>query len=175
MDWKDISGAVGKVAPILGTLLGGPAGGAVGALVASALGTANDADSVSAAMAGNPEAAVKLREIETNRAIRLQELAVQAAVTELQTAAADRADARKMQVSSHSPVPALLSISVTLGYFGILVGMMVGSLKVSDSQALLLMLGSLSTAWGAVMAFWFGTTRDSGEKTRLLAQSQPVK
>ena len=38
MEWKDVANVVGKAAPILGTLLGGPAGAAVGALVASALG-----------------------------------------------------------------------------------------------------------------------------------------
>jgi hypothetical protein len=88
-------------------------------------------------------------------------------------AAGDRASARNMQTSKPSLVPAMLSVGVTVGYFGILVGMMVGVLNVSDSQALLLMLGSLSTAWGMVMAFWFGTTRDSGRKTELLAQSAP--
>jgi hypothetical protein len=80
-----------------------------------------------------------------------------------------------MQKNLRSNIPALLSILVTGGYFGILVGMMVGWLKVSDSQALLLMLGSLSTAWGMVMAFWFGTTSDSGRKTELLALTPPVK
>ncbi len=96
-------------------------------------------------------------------------------VTDLEAlAVADRKDARGMQVSKPSPVPAVLSISVTLGYFGILIGMMLGWLKVDNSQALLLMLGSLSTGWGVVMAFWFGTTRDSGRKTELLAQSTPT-
>lgn len=96
-------------------------------------------------------------------------------VTDLEAiAAGDRKDARAMQVSKPSPVPAMLSFLVTVGYFGILVGMMTGKLVVSDSQALLIMLGSLGTAWGGVMAFWFGTTRDSSRKTELLAQSAPA-
>ena len=49
MDWKDIAGTVGKAAPLLGTLLGGPAGGAVGAIIASALGTGGSADEVAQA------------------------------------------------------------------------------------------------------------------------------
>ena len=64
---------------------------------------------------------------------------------------------------------------MTVGYFAILIGMMFDVLKVKDSQALLLMLGSLTTGWGVVMAFWFGTTNDSARKTELLAQSTPVK
>jgi len=63
---------------------------------------------------------------------------------------------------------------VTFGYFAILAGMMLSVLHVADSQALLLMLGSLSTAWGG-MAFWFGATSDSARKTELLANSSPVK
>ncbi|GLR26496.1 hypothetical protein GCM10007875_15860 [Limnobacter litoralis] len=77
-----------------------------------------------------------------------------------------------MQKTVRSKIPAVLSVLVTLGFFGLLIGMMTGYLHVSDSQALLLMLGSLSTGWGAVMAYWFGTTHDSGRKTELLA---PIK
>ena len=70
---------------------------------------------------------------------------------------------------------AVLSLLVTLGYFGVLIGMMTQVFKVTDSQALLIMLGSLGTAWGMVMAFWFGTTRSSQDKTEILAKSPAVK
>jgi hypothetical protein len=80
-----------------------------------------------------------------------------------------------MQIATKSYMPAVLSALVTVGYFSILIGMMRGALKVDDSQALLIMLGSLGTAWGAVMAFWFGSTHGSAEKTRLLAASPPPK
>jgi hypothetical protein len=78
MEWKDVANVVGKAAPILGTLLGGPAGAAVGALVASALGSGNTPDEVSQALVSNPEAAVKLKEIESRRQVDLQTLVVQA-------------------------------------------------------------------------------------------------
>lgn len=83
MNWKDIAGTVGKHAPLLGTLLAGPAGGAIGAIVSSALGTGNDPGEVAQALATNPEAAVKLRQIEADRAVRLQELATDQAKAEL--------------------------------------------------------------------------------------------
>jgi hypothetical protein len=114
-----------------------------------------------------------LKKADQDFALQMQELGFKQ-VTDLEAlAGADRKDARALQMARPSPVPALLSIGVTVGYFGILVGMLRGGLKVDDSQALLLMLGSLGTAWGAVMAFWFGTTRDSSRKTELLAQAQP--
>ena len=87
LEWKDIADAVGRTAPLLGTLLGGPAGAAVGALVASALGTGADPDAVAKEIAANPEAALKLREIEARRQIDLQGLAVDWAQAEMQAAA----------------------------------------------------------------------------------------
>ena len=87
MDWKDIAGTVGKAAPILGTLLGGPAGAAVGGLIASALGTGNNPDEVAAAVAG-PDALVKLREIEAKRQTDLQGLLTAQAKAEIAAAVA---------------------------------------------------------------------------------------
>jgi len=88
MEWKDVAGTVGKVAPMLGTLIGGPAGAVVGGLVASALGVGSTPDEVSQALATNPEAAVKLKQIEADRQVRLQELLVQAASAEITAASA---------------------------------------------------------------------------------------
>lgn len=83
MDWKDLGKVVGSVAPILGTLIGGPAGTAVGALIASALGTSNTPDAVQQALQTNPDAAVKLAQIEKDRQVELQNLLVQAEASRL--------------------------------------------------------------------------------------------
>jgi hypothetical protein len=83
MSWKDIASAVGGAAPILGTLVAGPAGGAIGGLIASALGVANTPDDVSRALATNPDAAVKLAQIEKDKAVELQTLLVQAEANRL--------------------------------------------------------------------------------------------
>ena len=78
MNWTDIAKTVGSAAPLLGTLLGGPAGAAVGAMVASALGTGATPDEVSQALTVNPDAAVKIKQIEAARQVDLQQLVVQA-------------------------------------------------------------------------------------------------
>lgn len=78
MEWKDVAKAVGAAAPILGTLLGGPAGAAIGAIVASGLGVGNTPDEVSQALQINPDAAIKLKQIESTRQVELQTLVVQA-------------------------------------------------------------------------------------------------
>jgi len=62
--WDKIKDVVGSVAPMAGSMLAGPAGGAVGSMLASALGVDNTPDAVAAAIKSDPQAAVKIREIE---------------------------------------------------------------------------------------------------------------
>jgi len=174
MDWKAI---VGTVAPWIGTALGGPLGGLAVDAAAKALGLSESTvDAVKGAISGaTPEQMLALKKADQDFALKMQELGF-AQVKDLEAiAAGDRASARDMLKSIRSPIPPILSLLVTLGYFGILVGMMTQVFKVTDSQALLIMLGSLSTAWGMVMAFWFGTTRGSQDKTEILAKAPPVK
>lgn len=173
MDFTDL---IKTVAPWIGTALGGPLGGLAVEAAANALGVSEKTtDALKSALGGaTAEQVLALKQADQAFALQMQSLGFKQ-ITDLEAiAAGDRKDARAMQVAKQSPIPALLSLLVTLGYFGILVGMMTGHLAVSDSQALLIMLGSLGTAWGGVMAFWFGTTRDSSRKTELLAQSAPA-
>lgn len=173
----DFTSIIRTVAPWIGTALGGPLGGMAVEAAANALGLSDKTiDAVKTAIIGaTPEQMLALKQADQAFAIQMQALDFKQ-ISDLEAlAAGDRASARSMQTAKPSPVPALLSLLVTGGYFGILVGVMLGWLHIDDSQALLLMLGSLTTAWGAVMAFWFGTTRDSGVKTQLLANSTPIK
>jgi hypothetical protein len=77
MDWKDLKGIVGKAAPLLGTLLGGPAGAAVGSLVASVLGVDNEPDEVKKALEADPSLLLKLREAEMQQQTDLQRMMVE--------------------------------------------------------------------------------------------------
>ena len=139
MDWKDIAGIVGKAAPILGTLLGGPAGTAVGGLIASALGTGNDPAEVAAAMA-DPASAIKLREVEARRQVDLQALAVDMAKAEIATAAADRASAREREAKTGDTfTPRTLAMLVTLGFFGVLAWLLSYGKPDTGGDALLVM------------------------------------
>lgn len=174
----DFTKIIATVAPWIGTALGGPLGGMAVTAAANALGlTDKTTDAIKQAISGaTPEQMLALKEADHSFALQMQSLGFKQ-ITDLEAlAAADRKDARGMQTATRSRVPAALSIVVTVGYFGILVGLLTGKLSVvDDSQALLLMLGSLSTGWGVVMAFWFGTTSDSGRKTELLAQAPAIK
>ena len=163
------------LAPLLGTALGGPLGGAAASFIADKLGIENKTIEAvsevlnSGKMTADQITQIKLAEIDFAKWGKQNNIDLE------KVHADDRNSARQMFSVVRSKMPAILSIVVTSGYFGILIGMMLGTLKVTDSQALLIMLGSLSTAWGMVMAFWFGTTSGSTTKTELLANSTPVK
>ena len=172
----DFTKLLATIAPWIGTAIGGPLGAVAVDFAATALGlTDKTAEAVKTALGGaTPEQLLALKQADQAFSVQMQALGFKQ-ITDLEALAVDdRKDARAMQVAKPSHVPATLSTLVTAGYFGILVGIMRGWLSIDDSQALLLMLGSLTTAWGAVMAYWFGTTRDSGIKTALLAQA-PAK
>ena len=62
--WDSIKDTVGSVAPMAGSMLAGPAGGAVGSMLASALGVDSTPDAVADAIKTDPQAAIKIRQIE---------------------------------------------------------------------------------------------------------------
>lgn len=173
MDWKAL---IGTVAPWIGTALGGPLGGAAVGAVADALGLSDKTEaSIKAALSGvTPEQMLLLKNADQAFAVKMQELGY----TNLEKMAAlavdNTKDARAMQVSTRSWIPAVLAVIITCGFFGILIGMLRGDLTATDNQALLIMLGALGAAWGAVVNFFFGSTAESGRKTELLAQAPPV-
>jgi hypothetical protein len=76
MDWKDIGRSlVSQGVPLLGGLLGGPAGAVAGKLVAGLFGAdPENPEEVMNAIQGDPNAMVKLRELENNHKQKLQEL-----------------------------------------------------------------------------------------------------
>lgn len=172
----DFTSVLKTVAPWIGTALGGPLGGLAVDAATKALGVSEKtSEGLKAALAGaTPADMLALKKADQDFQAQMTELGFKSQAELEGIAANDRASARDMQKSIHSWVPSALSILVTSGFFLLLGGMMLGWLKISDSQALLLMLGSLTTGWGVVMAYWFGSTSGSAQKTDIIARSQPV-
>jgi len=178
MNWSDVGRVIGGAAPTLGALLGGPAGGAVGALIASALGTASDPDSVNAAIAANPEAMVKVQELQLNAKVQLQQLAVTAEMNRMQAEglqyaaeAADRDSARTLAAKQPNDVVRPILTFVTLGgslfvVVAILIGWATEAIK--DPVASLtvgMVLGLWLGMTKEVMGFWFGMTKESQKQS----------
>lgn len=77
--WREVGQFLKGSLPILGTALGGPAGGAIGALVSSALGTDATPEAALAKLQQDPEAILKykLAELESNKDVLVASLNAQ--------------------------------------------------------------------------------------------------
>ncbi|HGF7476871.1 TPA: 3TM-type holin [Vibrio mimicus] len=80
--WDKIKSLIGGTAPLVGSLIGGPAGGTVGVLIADALGVENTPDAIEAELLRNPDALLKIKQMEIDERIRLRELSYQQAEME---------------------------------------------------------------------------------------------
>lgn len=156
------------IAPTLASALGGPLAGLAVEAVSKAIGI--DPKDVTKTIAegkltGDQIALIKQAEVEM--AARAQELGLDFA----KLAVDDRKSAREMQSTNNSWVPGLMAIVVTIGFFGILIGLMTEHFK--TSEALMLMLGSLGTAWTGIIAFYFGSSAGSQAKDEMIHNSTP--
>lgn len=76
--WDAIRDTVGKAAPLLGSALGGPAGGAVGSMIAGVLGVEDKPDAINKALQSDPEAAIKLQKLQQEHERKLQGMVLEA-------------------------------------------------------------------------------------------------
>ena len=74
MSWESVKEFLGTSAPVVGSLLGGPAGGAVGGLVASWLGVEDKAEAVMRKLQTDPEALARIQEMEVQERMQLRQL-----------------------------------------------------------------------------------------------------
>ena len=160
MDWLK------QIAPTVATALGGPLAGMAVSAISKAIGV--DEDKVQDMISSNKlnadqVAQLKLAEIELAK--QAQELGLNFEKLEVE----DRKSAREMQATTRSMMPPLLASAVTVGFFGIVVMMFFNQVD-SNNPAILMMLGSLGTAWTGIIAYYFGSSAGSQAKTEMMAK-----
>jgi hypothetical protein len=160
-----------QIAPTIATAMGGPLMGMAVSAVSKAIGVEPDKvqDIISSGKLTSEQIAqIKIAEIELKRqenelGLNFESLAVD-----------DRKSAREMQATTRSIVPPALAAIVTVGFFGIMVMMLLGKVD-SNNPAILMMLGSLGTAWTGIIAYYFGSSAGSQAKTDLLSKVPAIK
>ena len=160
MDWLK------QIAPTIATALGGPLAGMAVSAISKAIGVdeAKVGDLISNnKLTADQIAQVKLAEIELQK--QAQELGLNFEKLEVE----DRKSARDMQSATRSMMPPLLAGAVTIGFFSIMVMMFFNKID-SANPAILMMLGSLGTAWTGIIAYYFGSSAGSQAKTDLLSK-----
>jgi hypothetical protein len=174
-DWKAV---VRTVAPALATALGTPLAGMATKVITDALLGADNVEEATdemlatAVRTATPEALIALKQAD----LQFQRDMAKLEIDLEQINAQDRANARKRETDTGDLwTPRLLAGGVTTGFFGVLVWLLANGIPESGGEALLVMLGSLGTAWAGIMAYYFGTNAQSGRKTELLARAEAIK
>lgn len=174
MEWKDLATTVGKVAPVLGTVLGGPVGtiaGTAGALICNLFG--DDVEptpkAILKAINGDPESMLKLRQLEVDEKLqlmRLQEKQIEADLENVKSARKRETILTKSGSASGWIPPAIISTVITIG-FGFMVYYVL-SMTTEPSQAAVLMLGILGTGFTAVINYYLGSSAGSARKDNMV-------
>lgn len=171
---KTFGPLIGSVAPTIATALGGPVAGMAVKAISGALFGHDGAskDDIMTALA-NPtgDQLAALKKIDADFAVQMKALDIDLE----RIAAGDRASARDMQKETKDWIPRALAVSVTVGFFAILLYMLVYGLPTTGNEALLLLLGALQTAWGGIIAFYFGSSSGSQKKDQMIYNSKPLE
>jgi len=165
MDWLK------QIAPTVASALGGPLAGMAVSAISKAIGV--DESKVGDLISNNKLTAEQVAQIKIAE-IELQKQAQELGLNFEKLAVDDRKSAREMQATTRSIVPPALAAIVTVGFFGILVMMLMGKVD-SNNPAILMMLGSLGTAWTGIIAYYFGSSAGSQAKTDLLSKAPAIK
>ncbi len=166
LSWDSVGKAVADVAPVLGTLFAGPAGGAVGAMIASTLGTSNDPDAILAKIKADPESLLKIKQLESDEREHIRELQIQtlnAELTDIQSARNNNKD---------HWMPSVLTVFLTLMVCAMTWAVINTTIPAENKDMAVYIFGVVTGAWGSSITYWLGTSRSSYNKDKILAGAQ---
>jgi len=148
---------LGNIAPALATAVAGPAGGLVVSAIASKLGVKDTVDEVAKAIAGDPEAALKLAQID------LETLKTQHANT------ADARDMQKVALQQSDIFSKRFTMYLTMFwslaavvYIGFITFSVIPDKNIRFADTILGFI--LGTVVATLLNFWFGSSIGSKEK-----------
>ena len=159
-------------------------GGPLGIMAASAVGNAlgiekvDPADlegAITKAQIKDPDALVKLQTAEQDFKLQMEKLGLDSAARLEEIAAEDRSSARAREVAVRDKIPAILAISITGGFFGLLALLLFRGVPADSLQVVGVMTGSLGTAWVGIVTYYFGSSRGSADKSRIIGDIAQTK
>lgn len=183
---KKIGDGIANIAPTLGAVLsttgvGAPAGAAVSAIgtlcKVFGLGSQATASDVATAMLADPAAQLKVAQAEND--FKLEAMKNDTEALKLQLA--DVQSARDMKANETKATGKrdiniyILAWFLILGFFALMGILLFVKLPEDSSGVIYMLFGTLSTAFGAVINYFYGSSASSGEKTELLAKAQAIK
>lgn len=178
--WDNIKELIGTSAPVIGTLLGGPAGGAVGGLISKVLEVDNTPEAIELALMNNPDALLKIKELETSKELAILQAELehkridvgsvidnrkldnekdQMFLSDKQSARSRQTDSEKATGKVDVALYVIAGVIVVAFFVSILALIFITLDKQSGTYELLLMLfGALTTKFGTVVDYFFGAS-----------------
>ena len=182
MNLKEILPTLTKVAPVLATALGTPLAGTALTALLSAFNLdpntplQNQQEAlVGALKSATADDLLKLKIAEQDYAVKMAELGFKDVESLASISANDRDSARKREEAVRDSTPRNLAYAITFGFFAVLAVLVFVDIPGNIKEALLVMLGTLQTAWISVCTYFYGSTSGSSEKTRLLAKAPAIQ
>ncbi|HSG63170.1 MAG TPA: hypothetical protein VLA24_17230, partial [Pseudomonadales bacterium] len=149
---NELISMVSKFAPAIGTALGGPLGGMAVSALASRFGVEDEVKAVTAAIKADPEAAMKLKQLE---------------VEKFKAVLADKANARDREAaivtSEKAPlinklVSPLLAVIVVTAWVGIQYTLLNTTVPAEMRELVARVLGTLDGALMVILSYYFGAS-----------------
>lgn len=116
----------------------------------------------------SPEERIQADQAKALLAQHADEFKAQLEIQYAQLDAADRASARARQMAVKDWIPSALALLVTFGFFGILGAMLKWDVPSDNKPVLFAMVGSLGTAWVAIVGYYFGSSSGSAAKSETI-------
>lgn len=149
---NELISMVSKFAPAIGTALGGPLGGMAVSALASRFGVEDEVKAVTAAIKADPEAAMKLKQLE---------------VEKFKAVLADKANARDREAaiatSEKAPlinklVSPVLALIVVVAWVGIQYTLLNTTVPQEMRELVARVLGTLDGALMVILSYYFGAS-----------------
>lgn len=170
--WNGVKKTLGVVAPVLANAIVPGSGGLAASLVSSVLGVENTPEAINEAIkSATPEQLVSLKKIENDHKERLVELAIENDKIYLN----DRQNARNREMEIVKSTGKTdknlytLAWTVVIGYFLLCTALMYVPLPQGSNQVVFMLFGALSSGFGMVLQYFFGSSKSSSDKTQHMA------
>ena len=150
----ELLGLLKGIAPALATAVAGPLGGAAVTAIASKFGVSDSVEAVAKAIAGDPQAAQKLAELELEYA-------------KIDAADRDSARKRELEIATSAAAPwysKMVTPALALGVFILWAAINYTMLTSKDAiptdmrEIVIRMLGSLDAATMLILSYYFGNS-----------------
>jgi hypothetical protein len=171
--WDKVKGLLSKGAPIIGGLIGGPAGSTVATMVAGALGVEGTPEAIEMELTKNPDALLKIKELEARNKERLEEIALEDTKARLlDTQDARRTEIERLKSGGSNIFMYALAAIVVVGFFGVVGALFFRAIPPASEKVAYILLGTLAAEFGSIMRYFFGSSKGSSEKTAMLVKEK---